>query len=264
LHRLGGSILAVAALGAIFLFTLGEYVLPFAEQRQMRFRNIIYGRPPDYGLGSPAERNWHYSADGRIWHREEGGPEKGILVFPSVFEFDRNFDLVRRSAGKRADWNGQGWIFRQGWERTFGGPTETSYRTFLEETLSGDPPSSFARERRTPEQMRWRELSRYVRRLRASGYPTGALETALQSKFATPLMIPFLALLAIPFAFRVGRRGALAGIGVGLALGMAFLIATEFFHKLGDVGVLPPPLAAFSPDILSGTAAAYLLLPLTT
>jgi lipopolysaccharide export system permease protein len=254
----------MASLGAIFLFTLGEYVLPFAEQRQMRFRNIIYGRPANYGLGSPAERNWHYSADGRIWHREEGTQETDTLILPSIYEFDRNFDLVRRSAAKRAQWNGQSWVFREGWERTFGGPTETSYRTFLEESVAGDAPSSFARERRTPEQMRWRELSRYVQRLRASGYPTGALETALQGKFATPLMIPLLALLAIPFAFRVGRRGALAGIGVGLALGMAFLIATEFFHKLGDVGVLPPPLAAFSPDILSATAAAYLLLRLRT
>ena len=264
LYRLGIAIVVTAALGAIFLFTLGEYVLPFAEQRQMRFRNIIYGRPADYGLGSPAERNWHLGSDGRIWHREEGDREKGLLLSPSVYEFNGNFELVRRVGAKRADWDGQTWIFRQGWARTFGGPTETSYRTFLEEAVAGDPPSAFTRERRTPEQMRWRELSRYASRLRSSGYPTGALETALQSKFATPLMLPLLALLAIPFAFRIGRRGALAGIGVGLVLGMAFLIATAFFTKLGEVGVLPPPLAAWSPDILSGTAAAYLLLRLRT
>ena len=264
LYRLAAAVLVTAGIGAIFLFTLGEYVLPFAEQRQARFRNIIYGRKPDYGLGSLAERNWHYGSDGRIWHRDVGDQQKGVLVLPSVYEFNQQFDLVRRVSAKRADWDGHTWTFRQGWERTFGGPTETSYRTFLAESVAGDPPNAFARERRTPEQMRWRELSRYVQRLRASGYPTGALETALQSKFATPLMLPLLALLAIPFAFRVGRRGALAGIGVGLALGMAFLIATAFFTKLGEVGILPPPLAAWSPDILSATSGAYLLLRLRT
>src|SRR5438093_9617303 len=112
--------------------------------------------------------------------------------------------------------------------------------------------------------MRFRELQRYTRRLRRSGYPTAALETALQSKIAGPLLIPVMALLAIPFAFRIGKRGALAGIGVGLALGMVFLIANAFFTKLGDVGALPPPLAAWSPQVLFSTAAAFLLVRLRT
>jgi lipopolysaccharide export LptBFGC system permease protein LptF len=112
--------------------------------------------------------------------------------------------------------------------------------------------------------MRWRELQRYARRLKASGYPTADLETALQTKFAAPALVPLMALLAIPFAFRIGRRGALAGIGVGLALGMGFLIATAFFTKLGDVGALPPLLAAWSPNVLAATGSAYLLLRLRT
>jgi hypothetical protein len=58
--------------------------------------------------------------------------------------------------------------------------------------------------------------------------------------------------------------GAAVGIGVGLALGMGFLIATAFFTKLGDVGALPPLLAAWSPNVLATTGAIYLLLRLRT
>ena len=62
-----------------------------------------------------------------------------------------------------------------------------------------------------------------------------------------------MALLAVPFAFRIGRRGTLAGIGVGLFLGILALIATAFSTKLGEAGALPPLLAAWSPNVLFGT-----------
>ncbi|MCA1610645.1 MAG: LptF/LptG family permease [Acidobacteria bacterium] len=81
---------------------------------------------------------------------------------------------------------------------------------------------------------------------------------------STPLLIPLMALLAVPFAFRIGKKGTLAGIGVGLALGMAFLIAGAFFTKVGEVGALPPILAAWSPNVLAATAATWLLLRLRT
>jgi LPS export ABC transporter permease LptG/LPS export ABC transporter permease LptF len=265
LHRLAAPILAAAGVAALLFFALGEYVLPFSQQREARYRNIIYGRPVEYGVArTPAERNWRFAADGRVWHQEESDPEKGLLISPSVFEFDKNFDLVRRDSAREAFWNGKEWIFRQGWTRTFGSPTETAYQTYLEKGVAGDPPRAFARDRRTPDQMRWRELRQYARRLKASGYPTGNLETALHAKFSVPALVPLMALLAVPFAFRIGRRGALAGIGIGLALGMGFLIATAFFTKLGDVGALPAALAAWSPNVLAATGAIYLLLRLRT
>ena len=112
--------------------------------------------------------------------------------------------------------------------------------------------------------MRFRELERLTRRLRGGGYPTAGLETALQSKLSQPALLPVMAMLAAPFAFRVGRRGALAGIGFGLILGILALIAAAFLTKLGEVGALPPGLAAWSPNVLFGIAAAYFLVRMRT
>jgi LPS export ABC transporter permease LptG len=258
IHRLGAPILAVALLGSLVAFAAGEYVLPFAKQKENAFRNRIYGRSADYGLRTVAERNWYFGQNGQVWHRE--ATEQGRLLSPSVFEFRAGMELSRRFAAREAVWDGKAWILRQGWERSFVGARETVFRTFVEEGIAGDPPRVFGAERRLPEQMRFRELQRTARRLKRSGYPTGSLETALQGKLARPLLLPAMVLLALPFAFRIGRRGALAGIGVGLALGMAFLIASAFFVKLGEVGALPPFLAAWSPHVLFSTAASYLLL----
>ena len=264
IRRLGVPIVVAAALGALIAFAVGEYVLPLAKQREIRYRNVIHGHPADWKLRAPAERNWYYGRDGRIWHREDAPP--GAIVSPSIFEFDHAFELVRRTSAREATWDARSkvWLLRQGWTRALKNGETISFSRFLEERIAGDPPAAFAAERRTPDEMRFRELQKYARRLKRTGYPTASLETALQSKVAKPLLLPVMALLALPFAFRIGRRGALAGIGVGLVLGMIFLVSTAFFTKLGDVGALPPLLAAWSPHVLFTTAASFLLVRLRT
>ena len=73
-----------------------------------------------------------------------------------------------------------------------------------------------------------------------------------------------MSLLAVPFAFRVGGQDALAGVGVGLSLGILTLVASAFATKLGEVGALPPWLAAWSTAILFGLGAVYLTLRIRT
>jgi LPS export ABC transporter permease LptG/LPS export ABC transporter permease LptF len=268
LRRLAAPVLVVAAVGAACSFALSEYLLPFAEQKETRYRNEIYGRPAETGVKSAGDRNWYLAEDGAIWHREEGDAAQKTLYSVSIFDFDRDFRLVRRTAAREAAWNGHGWLLRQGWSREFGEnepiPHQIPYQTFLEERVPGDPPQAVTATRRRPEEMRFRELQRLARRLRARGYPTAGLETALHSKLAQPALLPVMALLATPFAFRVGRRGALAGIGFGLVLGILALIASAFLTKLGEVGALPAGLAAWSPNVLFGLAAAYFLLRMRT
>ncbi len=264
LHRLGAPIVVLAVLAAGLAFAAGEYIVPAAQRKQAQYKNIIYGRPVDYGLSTPTERRWHYGPGRAIWHQDATDPEKGILLSPSVFQFSDSFEVTRRDSAREAAWDGRLWVLRQGWSRTFGISSEASYRTYLEERVGGDPPKTFTRDRRGADEMRFRELQRYARRLRASGYPTSVLDTALHAKLSTPLLIPLLALLAVPFAFRIGKKGTLAGIGVGLGLGMVFLIAGAFFTKVGEVGALPAVLAAWSPAVLAAIAATWLLLRLRT
>ncbi|HEY3202727.1 MAG TPA: LPS export ABC transporter permease LptG [Thermoanaerobaculia bacterium] len=264
LWRLAAPVLVLACLGAAVCFAVGEYILPFAEQREARYRNVIYGRPPDFGTKSEGSRNWYLAGNGEIWHREEADPARDVLYAVSIFDFDPDFQLVQRTAAREAVWKDGGWLLRQGWTREFAASAPTPYRTFLEERVAGDAPQAFAATRRRPEEMRFRELERLIRRLRRSGYATASLETALQTKLAQPALLPVMALLAVPFAFRIGRRGALAGIGVGVALGILALIAAAFLTKLGEVGALPPILAAWSPNILFGLAATFLVLRMST
>jgi LPS export ABC transporter permease LptG/LPS export ABC transporter permease LptF len=260
LLRLSTPVFCAAAIAGVVCFTVGEYVLPFSEQRQQRFRNVIYGQPPEAGVRGHGERNWYLSDRGEIWHREQANPTSTGLFGIAIFRFNSAFELVGRTAAHEASWTGDAWRLRQGWTRDFVPKAASTYRSFVEDTIPGDPPRALAAVRRRPEEMRFRELERLTRRLRAGGYATSGLETALQSKLALPAMLPIMAVLAAPFAFRVGRRGTMAGIGVGLFLGILALVAGAFSTKLGEAGALPPLLAAWSPDVLFGLAATYFLL----
>jgi LPS export ABC transporter permease LptG/LPS export ABC transporter permease LptF len=260
LLRLGVPLFVAASLGAALCFTVGEYVLPFAEQQEARYHNVIYGVPPETGVRGQGERNWYLSDKGEIWYREEANPSSTELFGVSIFRFDPAFELVGRTTAHRAVWNGRDWSLTSGWTRDFSPRAAEPFREIKEATVPGDPPKALATVRRRPEEMRFRELERLTARLRAGGYTTAGLETALQSKLAQPALLPIMALLAVPFAFRVGKRGTLAGIGVGLFLGILALVAGAFATKLGEAGVLPPALAAWAPNVLFGLAGIYFVL----
>jgi len=71
-------------------------------------------------------------------------------------------------------------------------------------------------------------------------------------------------LIAVPFAVTVGRGGAMAGIGVGIGLALVYWTTISIFAALGSGGLIAPALAAWSPNLLFGAAATYLLLTVRT
>ena len=77
----------------------------------------------------------------------------------------------------------------------------------------------------------------------------------LQRKMAFPFVTVIMTLLAVPFAVTTGRRGALGGIGIGIAISIVYWVILSVFGALGEGGVTTPTLAAWAPNILFGAAA---------
>ena len=108
--------------------------------------------------------------------------------------------------------------------------------------------------------MNFLRLDRYIRDLQERGFPTGKLQVQFYLKFALPLFALIMAMIAVPYGFLVGNRGAMAGIGVSLGIGVGYKGLGILFEKLGDVNLLPPAMAGWSPDVIFGLAGLYLLL----
>jgi LPS export ABC transporter permease LptG/LPS export ABC transporter permease LptF len=268
LYRLVVPIVSIAAILSVCLFLFDEFYLPQANRKQEALRNTIKGRPPQTFLHP--EQKWIFGQPrpgepGRIFYYQFYDPDKNEFANMSLFEFNTaTFALSRRVFAARVFWDAgsASWRFQNGWERNIDGPNVSDYREFV---LTGFPeihedPSYFKKENLQSQEMNFGQLDRYINDLRQSGFDTMRLRVALWHKLAYPLIAIVMAVLAIPFALSMGRRGSLTGIAVAIAVALAYWVVDGLFGAMGTVNYLPAGLAAWSSDILFGLVGGYLLL----
>src|SRR5260221_12790902 len=97
--------------------------------------------------------------------------------------------------------------------------------------------------------MSWRDLRHYIFGLQSAGFDVSSLTVQWHKKIAYPLIAPISMLLAIPFAIRVGSRGAVGGIALGVAIAICYWAVAALLEAMGCIGQLPPILAARSPAL---------------
>ncbi|WP_058189659.1 LPS export ABC transporter permease LptG [Terracidiphilus gabretensis] len=268
LYRLVIPIVSIAALLAICLFAFDELYLPQANRKQEALRSTIKGRPPQTFLNP--ERQWifgqpHPGEPDRIFYYQFFDRDREEFANMSIFELDPStFAVSRRIFAARVAWDEDAgaWRFQNGWERDFDGANQKNFREFINTSFGEihEEPSYFSKEIVPSQEMNFGQLDRYIRDLRQSGFDTMRLRVALWHKLAYPLIAVVMAMLAIPFALSMGRRGSLAGIAVAIGVAIAYWVVNGLFESMGNVNYLPAPLAAWSSDILFGLAGGYLLL----
>jgi len=268
LYRLVIPILSISLILAVSLFLFDQYYLPQANRRQEALRSIIKGRPPQTFLHP--EQKWIFGQTrpgepGRIFYYQFFDPDRNEFANLSVFEFDPStFQISRRIFAARAVWDrdSASWTLLNGWQRDIQGANVYVYRDFIKTTFPEihEPPDYFTKENLQAQEMNFDQLNRYIRDLRQSGFDTMRLRVALWHKLAYPLVAVIMAVLAIPFALSMGRRGSLSGIAVAIGVALAYFVIDGLFGALGNVNFLPSALAAWSSDILFGLIGGYLLL----
>jgi LPS export ABC transporter permease LptG/LPS export ABC transporter permease LptF len=263
-------VLAAAIAGGLFL--LEQWYVPYTNKRAETLRNTIKGRPAQ--TYQRADRKWIFGQEKKgpgqqdvqtIYYYELFDPDRDQFGSISVFEMDsRTFQITKRVYSARADWRPslQKWAFENGWERSFNGDLINGYRRFDISLLAeaSEPPSYFKKEFRQSSEMNYQELDSYIHDLQQSGFDVVRLRVQLQKKLAYPVITFVMALLAVPFALSAGRRGAVTGVAVAILIAVSYWVTAGLFEAMGNVGQLPPILAAWAPDVIFGLAASYLVL----
>ncbi len=266
LYRLALPALASALLVTFFCGYLESSVLPASNEKVARLKDRIHGKETARTYRR-ADRQWLFGQGRYIYNYIHYDPQQTSLQRLQVFDFDDQHRITRRLYAENARYIGDdAWVFNNGWARSFQGLDVTGYTRFKESKIVRYPetPDYFDSEIRPPEQMRYGELKDYIQELKESGQSVPELQVQLEDKIALPVASLIMALVALPFAFRLGRQGALYGIGLSIGLGIVFMAVFAFFTKLGEAGALPPAVAVWSPAAIFALFSSYLFLGVRT
>jgi LPS export ABC transporter permease LptF/LPS export ABC transporter permease LptG len=270
IYRATLPVSVLGALSSLALMALGEFLLPHTNRVALRDYNVIRGRPPQ--SSSLLERRWIVGTDGRLYNYDYVvdtlGPQgAGEFSLYGLWIYDlnqRSWDLRERLFAGRATWDGVAYVLERAWRRSFG--PSGGLRTLDEgvRTREIEPPPYFKREERESDALGFWDLRTHIGVLEAKGLDVTKLRVQLHRKPATPTQALVMSLLGIPFAFVVGRRGALYGIGISILIAIVYWSCVQIFEAMGNNALLPPLLAAWTPNLLFAAAGVYLMLTLET
>ncbi len=247
----------IAAIIAGFIFVMQERILPYANQRQDNLRNIIKGNPTQT---SQPGRHWIFGEDDRLYNYNYFNSRQDRFVELMLYRLGEDGDsLSEMLYARTATWDpeAQKWLLKDGWVSDF---SRSSFERFEERHFSvAETPAYFDQGVRSSSKMTYLELQGYVDDLQQGGFEVEYLKTELYKKLSFPLVSLIMALIGLPFALTMGRKGALYGIAAGAFIGIVYWGAFGVFDVLGANGLLAPILAAWGPNILFASGAAVLI-----
>ncbi|MCX6539436.1 MAG: LPS export ABC transporter permease LptF [Acidobacteria bacterium] len=264
------ALFALLAGGALFL--LEERVLAPSNKRADALLHVIRGGSPlTFDIGN---RKWLVAKNGDIYNYVFFDAQRNELDVLSVFRFaGKAWRIQSRSFFRTASFSGHAtgredlvaWDGKDGWTREFDRRVEErSFRPVPSASFQMEPPQFFVTEPVDADRMTYGQLKRYIAEMRTVGFNVVKDEVALHRKVSFPWVTLIMMLIAVPFAVTTGRRGAMYGIGLGIALAVVYRIADSVFGALGTGGLIMPMLAAWSANILFAAVAIYLLLTVRT
>jgi len=258
-YRLGSSIFVLSFCFALMALLATEYLIPITNRKAFDIKRTQIQHLPPYGVTQENDI-WYRVKGDRIVNISAVDLEKRRLYRLAILEFDPSNRLVRRWDAREAEWTGSGWILRDGYLRTFEKGFLSSAARFTETAADlNATPLELARAEREPEEMTFRELKAYIKKLSASGIRTVAYEVDLQTKLSIAFTSLVMSLFGASFALRSRSRSLLVGAGVSLLVGLGYWIVLALGISLGHSGKLPAYLAAWAGNLLFGGAGLFLL-----
>jgi len=262
------AVVPVILLAVVFgglSFHIQENILPRSNKNKAEIWDRINGRPPrTYNYEA---RRWVASPSGdRFYYYTYFDPKTSTFNRLSIFDFDiAKWTITRRVFAEKAVLKAGRLHLENGWLREFENEIQVKY----EKQPAMDLPLAEGKnlilsEGKEPAQMTYGELRDHIQSVGALGFDSVRFRVDLMAKVSFPFVALIMTLIGIPFAFAMGKRGALVGIGIGLAFSILYWVTIGVFLSLGYVGFLSPFLAAWGPNLIFGLIGLYLVFRLRT
>ena len=268
LYRLSVPAIVAAAIVSSGNVVLESKILPYTSAQSEVLKAEIKGRAPQQRTFRRADRQWLYGKGGYIYHFQNYDGSAQRLQRLHVFHLDSTTHLIdaRLYAQEAVHVGDNRWRVSGAWKRSFDRNGENSFEKPEDGAIMpmDEPPEFFDMEIKAPGMMAPDELRAYIDNQASSGQDVHQLKVQLYNKIAMPAISLVMAFVALPFAFRLGNKGALYGVGLAIGLGIFFYAIVAIFTTLGQAGSLPPPVAVWSPHVLFASLSLYLFLGIET
>ena len=197
--------------------------MPTANRRQEALRDEIKGKPKQSWLRP--DHKWKKGYGSRIYYYRYFDSAENMMEEVNVFELDpATFRLKHEVVAERARWNRRS---THGCSKTAGAPNFKApiarpiplfAAPCSPKTFPTSPSRRIISSRKSTQdkQMNFVQLDRYIADLAQSGFNTTKLAGAVLPQVLGAGVRHHHGLIAAPFGFMVGNRGAMAGIGVSI------------------------------------------------
>jgi lipopolysaccharide export system permease protein len=192
--------------------------------------------------------------------------KRDIIKGFTLIELTDTYSISRRVDAKEGVFRDGHWIFKDVTERIFDYNDIKSSKWYPElEGLINEPPSVFKIAEKDPEEMGYRDLSRYIQKMKQNGHDIRRYLVDLYNKVS----FPFINLIMVFAACAVGlrytkQRHISKGIVAGVFLGMLYWVVHSISLAFGYSELFPPLFAAWLANILFFSAGMVGIITLRT
>lgn len=258
IFRIAVPILVVGALVSLVSFYTNEKIAPHANHvADNIIKQIIYKQP----LPEVKENVFFKDAQNRFYHAQRVDMKTKEMENVMVYELtDERFPRV--ILAERATFSGRLWDLKQGVIHKYDEAGYLNYEaTFADMKLNVSEDVLQFSDDKNYNDMDRGELQTMINMIGKSGSNTQILKTELFMKYSIPLSCFVFALIGIPFSIFSPRSGRTWGMVMTIVFMFTFYVFASVFRSLGRGGMLPPAVAAFTPQlsfIVLGAAALLL------
>lgn len=256
-YRLAAPIILGALLATALDLTIAE-VVPITDLR----RNDLIG---DTKSQTGTQRyNFAFAAEyGRVYKAQQLDVPTGRLQQLQIERKGngRDYPTVVVSAKEAKYTAGKGWLLQDGVMHVISdtGPAFAMTFSKMRDSMMTERPVDMMAKPRDPQEMRFAELTRFIRALERSGGDASVLRVERALKIAIPVTCLVIALFGAPLATSTQRGGTAYGIGLSLGITVTFLMLIQLTKAVGGKGIIAPDLAAWIPNALFAVIGVILL-----
>jgi lipopolysaccharide export system permease protein len=253
-------VLAVTVMIVLFNFALNETIVPLAT-RQARYL---------YEVELKKRQLKGVFANHRIWVRERNGflsadrydARNQTLHGVTLYQLGPDYALRDIEHALTAKWNGAGWVPDDATSLQLDQHGQVS--TVANLSLFGQSlkPSDLSLLKLDPEEFSLWELDRYIDDLRRKGLDPGGYIVDRDLKYAMPLACLIMVALGIALSLDPLPRNLSLGrsFGLAIAIGFSYWLAFGLTSSLGRSAIIPPWIAAWTPNLIFSMVAFAIFL----